>query len=133
VYSLGDHTFNLAVKAGGRIGGDPLPRYDLFQWGGFLQQSGYPTGSLAGQKLAFGRLMYYHRILRGSIFEGAYGGISLEIGKVREPLVQDSPTDLLKSAAIFVAADSPVGPAYLGYGRSWDGNGNFYFYLGRPF
>jgi NTE family protein len=133
VYSFGDHTFNLAVKAGGRIGGDPLPRYDLFQWGGFLQQSGYPTGALAGQKLAFGRVMYYHRILRGSIFEGAYGGISLEIGKVREPLVQDSPTDLLKSAAIFVAADSPVGPAYLGYGRSSDGNSNFYFYLGRPF
>jgi NTE family protein len=77
--------------------------------------------------------MYYHRILRGSIFEGAYGGISLEFGKVREPLVRDSPDGLLKSAAIYVAADSPLGPAYLGYGRSSDGNGNFYFYLGRPF
>jgi NTE family protein len=133
VYSFGDHTLNFALKAGGRIGGDPLPRYDLFQWGGFLQQSGYPTGALVGQKLAFGRVMYYHRILRGSIFEGAYGGISLELGKMREPLVPDSPTELLKSAAIFVAADSPVGPAYLGYGRTSDGIGNFYFYLGRAF
>jgi NTE family protein len=133
VHSFGDHTFNIAFRAGGRIGGDPLPRYDLFQWGGFLQQSGYPTGALAGQKLGFGRVMYYHRILRGGIFEGAYGGVSLELGKMREPLVQDSPTDLLKSAAIFVAADSPVGPADLGYGRTSDGNGNFYFYLGRAF
>ena len=133
VHSFGNHTFNLAVKAGGKIGGDPLPRYDLFQWGGFLQQSGYPTGALVGQKLAFGRLMYYHRILHGTILEGAYGGLSLELGKVREPLVPDSPTDLLKSAAVFVAADTPLGPAYLAYGRTSTAFGSFYFYLGRPF
>jgi NTE family protein len=133
VHSFGNHTFNLALKAGGKIGDDPLPRYDLFQWGGFLQQSGYPTGALIGQKLTFGRLMYYHRILRGTILEGAYGGLSLELGKVREPLVPDSPTDLLKSASVFVAADTPLGPAYLAYGRTSQAFGSFYFYLGRPF
>lgn len=133
VYSFGDHTFNIAVRGGGKIGGDPLPRYDLFQWGGFLQQSGYPTGALVGQKLAFGRMLYYHRILRGGIFEGAYAGLSLEVGKVRDPLVPATPDGLLKSGAIFLAADSPIGPAYLGYGRASDGNDAFYFYVGRPF
>jgi NTE family protein len=39
----------------------------------------------------------------------------------------------LKSAAIFVAADSPIGPAYLAYGRTSDGNDAYYFYVGRPF
>jgi NTE family protein len=133
VYSFGEHTINAGFKVGGKIGSDPLPRYDQFQWGGFLQQSGYATGQLTGENIRFGRLMYYHRIMRGSIFEGAYGGLSLEAGKVGNPLVPGNPDGLLKSASIFVAADSPVGPLYLGYGYSTDGNKGFYFYLGRPF
>lgn len=132
-YSFGNHTISIAGKVGGKHGSDPLPRYDQFQWGGFLQQSGYATGQLIGQKLHYARIMYYHRILKGSIFEGAYGGISLEAGKVGAPLVPGNPDGLLKSGSVFVAADSPLGPAYLGYGRAEDGNDSFYFYLGRPF
>jgi NTE family protein len=132
-YSFGEHTLNFSLKAGGRVGSDHLPRYDQFQWGGFLQQSGYATGQLLGEKMQYGRLMYYHRIMRGTLLEGAYGGISLEVGKVGHPLVPGNPDGVLKSASIFVAADSPVGPVYLGYGRAQDGNSNFYFYLGRPF
>jgi len=132
-FSVDNHTFNFAVKAGGNVGSDPLPRYDQFQWGGFLQQSGYATGQLLGEKLVFGRAMYYHRILRGTLFEGAYSGFSLEAGKVSDPLVPGNPDGLLKSASIFIAADSPIGPAYLGYGRTSDGYDNFYFYLGAPF
>jgi NTE family protein len=132
-YSWGPHTFNLAFKLGGKIGSDPLPRYDLFQWGGFLQQSGYATGQLIGEKLKFGRVMYYHRILRGTILEGAYGGASLEFGKVSRPLVAGSPTDWLRSVSLFVAADSPIGPMYLGHGWGESGNRSWYFYLGRAF
>jgi NTE family protein len=133
VYSYGNHTFNLAAKTGGRIGSNPLPYYDQFQWGGFLQQSGYRTGQLYGETLSFGRLMYYHRIMRGSLLEGAYGGFSLEGGKVGDPLVPGSPDGLLKSASVFVSVDSPVGPVYFGYGHAQDGNSSYYFYLGRPF
>jgi NTE family protein len=133
VYSWGNHTVNLAFKFGGRIGSDPIPRYDLFQWGGFLQQSGYSTGQLIGENLKYGRIMYYHRILRSSILEGAYGGISFELGKVGNPLVAGNPDGLLKSMSIFVAADSPIGPIYLGHGRADDGNRSWYFYLGRAF
>ena len=132
-YSIGDHTFNFSVKAGGKIGSDPLPRYDQFQWGGFLQQSGYRTGQLYGENIQFGRVTYFHRIMRGSLFEGAYGGLSLEIGKVGNPLVAGNPDGVLRSAAVFVATDSPIGPAYLGYGRAQDGNSSFYFYLGLPY
>ncbi len=132
-YSFGNHTFNFGVKAGGRKGAEPLPRYDQFQWGGFLQQSGYATGQLVGEDLRFVRLMYYHRIMRGTLFEGAYGGFSLEAGKVGNPLVPGSPEGVLRSGSVFVAADTPVGPAYLGYGRSQAGNSSFYFYLGRAF
>ncbi|MGH8663881.1 MAG: BamA/TamA family outer membrane protein, partial [Burkholderiales bacterium] len=132
-YSFGEHTVQIAMKFGGKIGGDPLPRYDLFQWGGLGQQSGYATGQLLGEKLKYGRLTYYRRILRGTLLEGAYGGAAIEFGKVGNPLVPGSPEGLLKSALLFIAADSPLGPVYLGYGRAADGNSSWYFYLGKPF
>lgn len=132
-YSFGDHTLNFSVKAGGRIGSDPIPYYNQFQWGGFLQQSGYKTGQLYGENLSFGRVIYYHRIMKGSLLQGAYGGFSLEAGRVGGPLVPGSPEGLLKSASLFVASDTPLGPAYLGYGRAESGTDSFYFYLGRQF
>ncbi|MEI7671248.1 MAG: patatin-like phospholipase family protein [Deltaproteobacteria bacterium] len=134
VRSFGTHSFNFSAKAGGRIGSDTLPRYDLFQWGGFLQQSGYATGQLVGEDMKFARLMYYHRILQGSLLEGVYGGLSYEIGQVSSPLVPGNPDGVLQSTCIFLAADSPIGPVYIGYGRSLtDTNNSVYLYLGRPF
>jgi len=133
VFSFGNNTFNFAVKSGDKLGDDPLPRYDQFQWGGFLTGSGYATGQLAGESLQFGRVMYYHRILRSSIFEGAYSGFSLEASRIGDPLVPGNSEEWLRSASVFLAADSPIGPMYLGYGRAEDGNSSFYFYLGRPF
>ena len=133
VYSFGNHTLNFAMKSGDKLGNDPLPRYDQFQWGGFLTGSGYATGQLLGEELQFGRMMYYHRILEGSIFEGAYSGFSLEFSRIGSPLVPGNSEDWLKSAGVFIAADSPLGPVYLGYGHAEDGNKSFYFYLGRPF
>jgi hypothetical protein len=32
---------------------------------------------------------------------------------------------------VFLAMDTPLGPAYLAYGLTLDGNSNVYFYLGR--
>jgi NTE family protein len=134
VFSLKDHTFNFYGKAGGKTGSHPLPRYDMFQWGGFLQGSGYRTGQFYGENIRYGRAMYYHRIMRGSaLFEGAYAGLSLEGTKVGDPLVVGNPDGFLKSASVFVAADTPLGPVYFAYGRAKDTSSSFYFYLGRPF
>ncbi len=134
VFSISDHTFNFYGKLGGKSGSNPLPRYDMFSWGGFLQGSGLNTGQLYGQKLTYGRAMYYHRVLRGSaLFEGAYVGLSLEGTKMGEPVVVTNTDGLIKSGSVFVAADTPLGPAYLAYGRTRDNQGTLYFYLGRPF
>jgi len=132
-YSFGEHTFSIAGKAGGRIGASELPRYDEFQWGGFLQQSGYPAGALIGQNVEFGRLMYYQRVLKGTVFEGAYAGMSLELGRVGDPLVPGNPDGTLRSSSVFVGADSPLGPVYLGFGRAAEGSNSVYFFLGLPF
>jgi len=130
--SFGDHTFNVGLKAGGKLGNDAPPGYELFQWGGFLQQSGYPTGALVTERLTFGRLMYYNKFIRQKLLEGVYAGFSLEAGKYGAPLVPGSPTGVLKSASVFLGADTPVGPLYFGYGHTADGNSSWYLFLGRP-
>ena len=130
--SAGLHTLHFGAKAGGSLGSGTLPVYDLFQWGGFLQQSGYPLGALLGERLTFGRVVYTYKLLDQRLLEGLYLGLSLEAGRMDRPLVPGSPTGLLKSAAVFVGADTPFGPFYIGYGRAADGNQSAYLFLGRP-
>ena len=132
VWSFGAHTFSVGFKAGGKFGSDPLPRYDLFQWGGFLQQSGYPTGALTTDRLTFARLLYYNKFIEQKLLEGIYAGFSLEAGRYGTPLVPGAPSGFLKSISLFLGADTPVGPLYFGYGRAADHNSSFYLFLGRP-
>ena len=130
--SSGRHSVQLAAHGGAPIGSDPIPPYDQFVWGGFLQQSGYPRGALTGQRLVFGRAVYYYKLATQRFFEGAYAGFSLEAGHLGKPLVPGGVEGYLKSAAAFVAIDTPIGPLYLGYGRASGGSSATYFYLGRP-
>lgn len=130
--SFGDNTLTAMFRAGGKSGDAPLPPYDQFQSGGFLAQSGYRPGAFIGEKITFGQLLYYRKIVRQTLLEGVYAGMSLEAGKVGAPLVPGSPTGWIKSASVFLALDSPVGPVYLGYGQAVGGVRSFYFSLGRP-
>ena len=133
VTSFGDNTFSAAFKAGGiRSESNPLPASAMFQWGGLLQQSGFPTGALLGQELEFGRLVYYRRLAQFSLLDGVYGGLSLEAGRMGRPLIPGNNTGTLYSAGLFLGVDTPVGPLYLGYGHANKGYGNFYLFLGRP-
>ncbi|MEN7528739.1 patatin-like phospholipase family protein [Cupriavidus sp. DL-D2] len=131
-YSVGNHTLSVGVRAGSNLGGPGLPRYDLFQWGGFLQQSGYSTGQLIGGNLQFARLVYYNKLVHQTFLDGVYAGASFEAGRVGAPLVPGSPTGLLKSGSIFLGVDSPVGPLYLAYGRAAAGQYAIYLFLGKP-
>jgi len=131
--SFDSHTLNFALFAADKLGDKPLPNYEQFQWGGFLRQSGYAPGQLLGEELQFGRVMYYHRLMEGTLLEGAYGGISLEAGRMGKPLIKSNSDDWILSSSMFIGTDSPIGPLYLGYGRADDGNSSLYLYLGRPF
>lgn len=135
VGTFGPHTFSVAARVGDRLGDNPLPLYDQFQWGGFLQQSGYATGQLLGQGLKYGRVMYYHQISRGSFFDGAYSGVALEASEIEDPMIPGDyeEGEMLKSVGVFIGTDSPIGPVYLGYGRAEDGNEAAYFFLGKPY
>jgi NTE family protein len=130
--SLGDSTLDLGATFKGRFGSNDLPRYDVFQWGGFLQQSGYRIGSLNGQSLQFARAIYRYKLAPLPFLNGLYAGLSLEAGRLGRPIVPGNPTGTLKSASAFFLLDSPIGPLYLAYGRSRDGNSSLYLYLGAP-
>lgn len=133
VYSLGDSTVNLTLQSTGRLGNNALPSYEYTQWGGFLKQSGYANNQLLGQQLDFGRLMYYWRVAPGLLLAGKYAGFSLELGRMRQPLIPNMSEGWRKSYAAFVGMDTPIGPVYFGYGRAVDGPGSFYLTLGPAY
>ncbi len=95
----------------GEAGAAAVPA--MFQWGGFLQQSGYTTGQLIGGNIQFARMVYYNKLVRQTFLEGVYAGFSLEAGRVGDPLVPGTLAGLLKSGAAFLGLDSPaIGPLY---------------------
>ena len=132
VKSFGEHTFTGSFRYGGRLGSDPLPTGELFQWGGLLQQSGYPTGALTGEELAFARILYMKRLKRWSLLDGVYAGLSLEVGRMREPLIPNNEQGTLHSVGLVFGLDTPIGPLYLGYGHASRGYDSLYLFLGRP-
>ncbi|HET6365472.1 MAG TPA: patatin-like phospholipase family protein, partial [Nitrospirota bacterium] len=130
--SFGPNTVQFALKGGGAIGSAPLPAYDQFSFGGFLQLSGYRTGQFYGESLTFGRVVYLRKLSEGTLTEGVYAGASFEAGRVGGPLIPGSPTGLLTSGALIFALDTPLGPIYFAYGIAQEDNRSFYFYLGLP-
>ena len=108
---------------------------DLFKLGGLGRLSGLGDGELLGEKLAFGRLLYYHRITN---FHAAgfrvrvFGGGTLEAGNVYDKNESITGSSLMTSWSLFVGADTPLGPLFLGYGRTED-RGRFYLAIGDHF
>jgi NTE family protein len=131
-FSFGDNTVQAAMKGGSAVGSSTLPIYDEFSLGGFLQLSGYRTGQFYGESVTFGRLVYYRKLAKAVLTEGVYAGASLEAGRVGGQLVPGNPTGMLTAGSLFIAADTPLGPVYLGYGIAEHGNTSLYFYLGLP-
>jgi NTE family protein len=132
-HSFGEDTFNLGLYGGGKLSGERIPGYDSLKLGGFLRLSGYAPNQLLGQEMTFGRLMYYRRISQGRLLEGLYGGMSLEMGRIKSPMIQTNSDAWRRSASVFVGTDTFVGPLYFGYGRAFDGPSSFYLLLGPAF
>jgi len=116
---------------------EDAPLYDQFTLGGFLNLSGYGRDELRGQNYGLMKLAYYYRVSGSltSILEGVpvYTGISLETGNVWDDLDNADIESLLFAGSVFLGADTPVGPLYLGVGHGEGGRTSLYFYLGRTF
>ena len=130
--SFGAHTFQFAMAGGGAVGGNPLPLYDYLSYGGFMRMTGYRDGQLRNDSMSYGRLTYMNQLFKMPLLEGVYVGASVEAARLGQPLVPTGIRGNVASGSLFFAVDTPLGPAYLAYGQTQDGNRNVYFYLGRP-
>ncbi len=128
--SLGNgHVVGLGGLAQSTISGTADVQ-DRFRIGGFLNLSGYPEDSLSGQQAGVLSAIYYRRF-EALPFLSWYLGGSLEYGGVWEDK-DDLFDDGIISGSVFLGADSPIGPLYIGYGHAEGGYDSIFFYLGRP-
>jgi len=130
-WSQGRHRWLLGAR-GQASYGEPDVVAGLAELGGFLNVSGYGERELLGLNSLLFRGVYYRRLGNdGALFSlPAYVGGSLEAGNVwlrREDLGLD---DLRGAASVFVGVESPLGPVFLGYGRSERGIDSFYLHFG---
>ncbi len=131
-YALGPHAFQIALRGGGSPGSGELPLYALFQLGGFLNMSGYRQDQLLGPRYAYGRLSYQTRLARVPMLEGVYGGLAYEVADMPQALAVND-RSLFQSGTAYLAADTPIGTAYVGFGYANLDNMAVYLYLGKPF
>ncbi len=128
------NTFGISTDFGTALDGT-LPIYRLESRGGFGSLSGFLPNELTGQHAATLALYAYRRIAGNPLATfgmPVYLGGSLETGAVtaqRNELL----SSLILAGSVFVGADTPVGPVYLGYGMAEEGNTAAFLFVGRPF
>jgi NTE family protein len=131
-HAWGPHAVRGALKAGGNLKQGPLPSYELFSLGGFLQLSGYRTGQLLGTEMRFGRVAYNYRLAGPGLLDGIVVGASLEAGRIGDSVFGADKDRLRRGRSLYLALDTLVGPVYLAVGVADSGNRAAYFFLGQP-
>jgi NTE family protein len=128
----GRHRLFAGLRAGDAFG-TSLPVTELFSLGGFLNLSGYQPRQILSEGYTFGRLVYYYRLGHpGAYSENLYFGGSIEGADVRDRVNALDGDGFKLSASMFFAADTALGPVYLGVGAGEDDNYAIYLFLGRP-
>ena len=132
--SFGENTLFARLEWGDVIDGDDLPVYDAFQLGGPRRMSGLYLDQLTGTRYNLASLSYYYRFssLPSQLGRGLYWGVSLEGGRINDPLMEE-PWYWMASGSAFWAADTLLGPTYFGYGYSSLGQGTIYLSIGPSF
>ncbi len=110
-----------------------LPEERAFALGGFLDISGYAPSSLIAADYGVARALYYRRFseLDNPFFAlEFFAGGSLEYSILNNDIegIQDKE---LVSGSIFLGADTPIIPLYLGFGIAEGSEASIYLSLGR--
>ena len=132
-HAFGDFVVNSKLSYQGALSGH-LPISDAGSLGGFLNLSGFASGQLNGDDIRYGGVRFEKIIgrlplgLRGDM----RAGLALEAGKVGTPYTETNRTGWLKSTTLYLGGETPIGPVYLGYGRSDASSSNVYLFIGTP-
>jgi NTE family protein len=131
VLTRGRNTASLSYEAGYSFD-DAAPLERWYQLGGLGRLSGLVPDQLSGRHAALLTLALYRR-LNEVQFLPAYAGFTLEAGNVWNTRREVGLDDLRYSGALFIGAESPIGPLYFAVGYSDSGDAAAYFYVGNPF
>lgn len=132
VRSFGEHTFNMGLRFA-HANNIPIGAIDEYSLGGFQNLSGFRSGQVAGNYLAFGRLTYYRRLpWNVGIARALFVGGSIEAGNAWLDRREVSFSNLLAGGSLFVGADTGIGPLYLSVVSAPKGFTGLYLFLGRP-
>lgn len=130
-YTFGRNTLSFSGDFG--ISFSPLPVERSYILGGFLDVSGYAPSSLIASDFGVGRLVYYRRFSEVKLpFLGLdfFAGGSIEYAKTQNDTA-GIPDEEINAGSIFLGADTPVVPLYLGFGLAEGGEQSIYLNLGR--
>jgi len=107
-----------------------LPALDFL--GGLANLSGFGERERAGAQLFLARLLLMRRM--GEVQElfalPTYLGISLETGNTWQRKRDFKWNDRINAGSVYLGVDTPLGPMFVGYGRSDEGNSAVYLNFG---
>ena len=136
-FSFDSHNVTLYLKYGNTYESDAMAMAGTFTLGGLFNLSGYAPYILNNENMFLGVLKYRYQIKDGGFFGSLnaplYAGFSVEIGDAWGKDYSVTYDKAKKSATVYVAADTFLGPFYLAYGATADGEQSAYLYLGEKF
>lgn len=130
-HTFGKHTVGIAGSFNSTLDGEAAVQ-DRFRMGGFLNLSGYDQDAISGQHSALLSAIYYRRFTQLKLLPW-YVGASLELGNVWDDRDAISFDSAIGAGSIFLGADTPIGPLYIGYGHAEQGRNSGFLYLGKSF
>ena len=127
--SFGRNTVRLQAAGGTTFDSSKTPQ-NSFKLGGLFSLSGFAEGELTGSHFGLGSILVYRDIgVQGALFDlPVFLGSSLEAGAIWNDGEGKGP--LRWSGSLFIGADTPIGPLYLGYGNGGAERHALYFALG---
>lgn len=131
-FTFGSTTILLNAEAG--IAPDDLPAERYSTFGGFFDISGFEQASLIASDYWIYRTAAYYRIAQGgsALFPfGGYIGGTIELASLRSNLEDIDDREGLVAGSIFIGADTPLLPIYLGFGMSDESEKSVYLNIGR--
>ncbi len=130
-HTVGAHTFGFGGTFNTTLDGTANIQ-DNFLLGGFLKLSGYDQNSISGQHSAILNGIYYRRFTQLKLLPWYIGG-SIELGNVWDDRDDISVESAIAAGSLFLGADTPLGPLYIGYGHAEQGRNAAFMYLGKTF
>ena len=132
-YSIGPWVM-LGQVDGGTAPSGELPVWDAFRLGGPRRMGGIATDQMRGGDYVYARLEAQYRLNFITPLYGAslIGGVNVETARMGKIFADTTLAGWQSSYGVYVAAQTPIGPVYLGLADARSGKTRLYLFIGTP-